>query len=100
MNVTTQPKGIGEAVLIRAVEPVRGEEVMRENRGPGKPLADGPGKLCQALEITGAENGLALNRAPLFITGRVDTPRWEATPRIGIDYASTRDELWRFVEQR
>ena len=52
MNVVTEPAGIGAAVLIRAILPMWGEEMMRHRRRTQDPrrLTDGPGKVCQALE--------------------------------------------------
>lgn len=98
LNVVTRPAGVGEAVLIRGVEPIRGTPVMKALRGGRKAVADGPGKLCQALNITGAENGVSLRSPSLFITGSPGKAQWVTTPRIGIDYAhKTRDEPWRFV---
>lgn len=98
LNVVTEGEGVGEAVLVRGLEPVKGREVMQALRSGRKQIADGPGKLCQALDITGAQNTLPLNEAGLFISGRTAPATFEATPRIGIDYAEkTRHELWRFV---
>lgn len=50
-NVVVGPEGHGAAVLIRAIEPVAGEEVMRRRRRGRSPVAVGPGRLCQALDI-------------------------------------------------
>ncbi len=68
LNAVTGEADIGSAVLLRAGEPVEGEERMRENRGWTKPprpgdLAGGPGKLCQALAIDRALDGALLDRA-------------------------------------
>ncbi len=84
----------GGAVLLRAGEPVAGEERMRENRGwtrvprPGD-LAGGPGKLCQALAVGRELDGVLLNRPPLRITAGEPANPEEivASPRIGVDYA-------------
>lgn len=60
-NVVTGPVGSGQAVLIRAIEPVDGLLVMQERRGrSGRELSNGPGKLCRALGITADHNGLNL----------------------------------------
>jgi DNA-3-methyladenine glycosylase len=94
LNAVTGEAGIGSAVLLRAGEPVEGEEWMAENRSwkrsprPGD-LAGGPGKLCQALRIDRAFDGTLLNRGPLRITAGDPVPAEAiaAGPRIGVDYA-------------
>ena len=94
--VCGQAEGEGSAVLIRAIEPVQGLHAMAERRGTGDPrlLCSGPGKLCQALGITGAHNGLPLGRPPFaLLTG--DRPVELLTgPRIGLTKAA--DTAWRF----
>lgn len=74
-NVVTGPEGSGEAVLIRAVEPVQGIDRMSRNRGRSrlKDLCSGPGKLCIALEITPDHNLHPLNRRPLYIRERPES---------------------------
>lgn len=101
-NAVTKPEGTGEGVLIRGIQPVVGEEKMRELRLGRKQLADGPGKLCQALSITRTEYGLDLtdSEGTLFLTERMQPAEFRATPRIGIDYATTKDELWRYIDVR
>ncbi len=100
-NVVTGPEGKGEAVLIRAVEPVEGLELMLQRRGrPVKKenLANGPGKLCQAFAIDKHLNGHDLRRKPLYLVqnGVVDGQVEVAvTPRIGITSAA--DKLLRFT---
>ena len=90
-NVVTGPEGIAEAVLIRALEPIEGLGVMRARRHVEKDrqLCSGPGKLCQALGITQAENGLDLTSSPLKILRGKPVPDSEVavTPRINVDYA-------------
>lgn len=94
LNAVTGEAGVGSAVLLRAGEPVGGEERMRENRGwtrvpkPGD-LAGGPGKLCQALGIGRELDGVLLDRPPLFIATGEPAAEAEivASPRIGVDYA-------------
>ena len=99
VNAVCEPEGIGAAVLIRALEPLDGIEVMRERRGVHalEQLCSGPGKLTQALDIELGLNDTDLVRGPLRIGPR--PPGWEdvelvAGPRIGITKAA---ELpWRF----
>lgn len=94
LNAVTGERDVGSAVLIRAGEPVEGEERMAANRGwmrkpkPGD-LAGGPGKLCQALAIDRTLDGVLLNRGKLRITQGepVDSRDIVAGPRIGVDYA-------------
>lgn len=94
LNAVTGEADIGSAVLLRAGEPVEGEERMRENRGwkrPPRPgdLAGGPGKLCQALAIDRSLDAALLDRPPLYIAEGEPVRRSEivAGPRIGVDYA-------------
>jgi len=99
LNAVTEAPGTGAAVLIRALEPSTGAELMRERRGvePPEALCSGPGKLTQALGIGLGYNGTDLARGPVTISGR--PPQWRdpelwAGPRIGITKAT---ELpWRF----
>ncbi|MNX65120.1 3-methyladenine DNA glycosylase [compost metagenome] len=95
-NVVTGPEGRGEAVLIRALEPLEGLPLMEAARGTAKALTNGPGRLCQALGIDRELDGedlLVSDR--LFIMGG-DAPRERivASPRIGITQAA--DLPWRF----
>ena len=89
------------AVLIRAVEPLEGIELMATRRGisPERPeLTNGPGKLCQAFAIGRQHYGADLCDGPLFLAagGRVKTAR---APRVGIDYAGDWAlRPWRFYE--
>ena len=96
-NVVCGPEGRGEAVLIRAVEPIDGAEVLEERRGkPGIEATNGPAKLCQALGIDRAMNGHDLSRPPLVLIERPPLPDGEVlrTPRVGISKA--KDELRRY----
>ena len=98
-NAVCDAEGVGAAVLIRALEPVRGIERMRERRGLTRleQLCSGPGKLTQALGIELEHNGTDLVAGPIAIGPR--PPGWEdvevvSGPRIGITKAA---ELpWRF----
>jgi DNA-3-methyladenine glycosylase len=101
-NVVAGRKGRGAAVLLRAVEPVLGLELMARLRGlaaEGDPrrLASGPGRLTQALGIDGSLDGADLCAGPVFIAGRPEgtRPRVAVTKRIGITKAA--DLPWRFV---
>jgi DNA-3-methyladenine glycosylase len=94
LNAVTGEAGVGSAVLLRAGEPVAGEERMRENRGWSRApkagdLAGGPGKLCQALAVGRELDGVRLDLPPLFITRGEPAAEAEivASPRIGVDYA-------------
>ena len=102
LNAVCEPEGVGAAVLIRAIEPTGGIEVMRARRGPvaDRELCNGPGKLTQALGI-----GLDLNATSLLGGGPIELgPRPDAwadvdvvrsAPRIGITRAVDLD--WRFT---
>ena len=97
-NVVTEPDGIAAAVLIRALAPEHGLELMRERR-PGLAdggLCSGPGKLSVALGIGLGDDGRALERGPIALHARPDCtpPEIVAGPRIGITKAA---ELpWRY----
>lgn len=91
-NCVCEPEGVGAAVLVRALEPVEGIEVMRARRGPvaDRDLCNGPGKLTQALGIA-----LADNDKPLTWVEAGEAPaRLLVGPRIGITKAA--DLPWRF----
>lgn len=92
-NAVTRERGHGAAVLVRAVHPLEGIPLMQRRRPRAlreRDLTNGPGKLCMAMGITGAMNGLSLRRAPLLV--RVGDPVDDAdvvvTPRIGIKEAA------------
>ena len=118
-NLVCEAEGVGAAVLVRALEPLKGLERMAERRGPVvlRPdgsvdaglLCSGPARLTQALGIRGAENGLPAWRAPLVVLPRAgvaaaDASAWSSvapevltTPRVGVGD----DPLpWRFVDAR
>lgn len=89
VNAVTRPVDQPSAVLIRALEPLDGVELMRERRPAARKdvdLTNGPGKLCQALGITGAHNWLPLQKPPLRILrgAPVADARTSRGPRIGI----------------
>lgn len=94
-NVVCAPAGVAGAVLIRAGIPVDGAAVMAARRGRGDHLADGPGRLCQALGIEGSLDGSDLARGPVRLLGPAASGSVRATPRIGIRRGA--DVPWRFV---
>lgn len=97
-NVVCGPEGHGAAVLLRALEPTHGLEVMRERRGTtdDRLLCSGPGRLTQALSITGADNGADLRLAPFELLPPSGPAPVARTPRIGITKAVEKE--WRYVE--
>lgn len=99
LNFVCEPKGSAAAVLIRAIEPTSGLAAMRRRRGTAddRLLCSGPGRLCAALGVTGAFNGLALDAAPFAIFARTGKVEVVAGPRIGITKAA--DLPWRYGEK-
>jgi DNA-3-methyladenine glycosylase len=105
-NVVTQKKGMPEAVLIRALEPVEGLELMALRRGLFEldnktimKLTNGPSKLCQAMGIDRSLYGEDLCKNKLFIAEGDSKQKFDivATPRVNIDYAGeAKNYLWRF----
>jgi DNA-3-methyladenine glycosylase len=89
VNFVCEAKGSAGAVLIRALEPTHGLPVMRRRRGlhDERSLCSGPGKLCEALAITIAHNGLPLDRPPISLHARAVQPDIVAGPRIGLTKA-------------
>jgi DNA-3-methyladenine glycosylase len=90
LNLVTEAKDYPAAVLIRAVEPVEGIDLMQRRRRNGtlRNLASGPGKLCQAFGIDRSLNGADLCGSVLFVEDRREAnAKFVATPRIGVDYA-------------
>lgn len=99
-NVVTGPLGVGQAVLVRAVEPLGDLTAMRARR-PGvrdRHLADGPGKLCAALGITGDDDGASVldGAAPVRLVddGTAPPVRPLVGPRVGIRRAVDRPWRW------
>jgi DNA-3-methyladenine glycosylase len=95
--IVTGPEGEGAAVLIRAVEPVAGEEILRRNRNKsGVELTNGPAKLCQALDIDRQMNGHDLSKSSLTLELQPPLAQQDIvqTTRIGIKNAT--DIPWRF----
>jgi DNA-3-methyladenine glycosylase len=96
LNLVCEEEGAPAAVLVRALEPTQGLEPMRVRRGLGdaRLLCAGPGRLCQALDVTGAHDGLPLDRPPFAVLPAADTPEVLVGPRVGITRAA---ELpWRY----
>jgi DNA-3-methyladenine glycosylase len=96
VNFVCEPKGSASAVLIRAIEPQVGLDVMRRRRGVAddRLLCSGPGRVCEALHITHADNGLALDRPPFALYARTEPVEVVAGPRIGLTKAV--DYPWRY----
>jgi len=95
-NVVTGAEGDGQAVLLRAVDPLDGADEMLRRRGR-RPLADGPGKLCQAFGLDGDDDGADLcGRGPMRILDDVAVQQSDPIvgPRVGITRAV--DTPWRF----
>jgi DNA-3-methyladenine glycosylase len=95
VNAVTRPEGLPSAVLIRAIEPLEGHDLMRKRRGhsaqrPIRELTSGPGKLCIALGVTGAMNGRSLLSDGLTImeADRIPDRSVNVSPRIGISRAA------------
>lgn len=97
-NIVTGQAGEGSGVLIRAVEPLAGEHIIRQNRPnvTAPQTTNGPAKLCQALQINKQLSGHDITKRPLILrTGALQTPETiTQTTRIGISKAV--DMPWRF----
>ena len=101
VNLVTTKAELPHAVLIRAVEPLEGLELMAARRGllPGdRNLCNGPGKVCQAFDIDKRSYGVDLTRSALFLSDG-ERGKIARSPRIGVDYAGVWAERpWRFFE--
>lgn len=97
-NVVTGAVGDGQAVLVRAVDPLVGHDEMRRRRRSGRGLADGPGKLCQALDLDRRHDGADLcdpNGPIRLVDLGIDPPRQPSSgPRIGISAGIDRPWRW------
>ncbi len=105
MNLVVAEAGQPHAVLIRALEPVRGMELMsarRSRAATSRELTNGPGKLTEALGITGADYGQDLCGDVLYLTeGERRSAKVGRSARINIAYAGEwADRLWRFYERK
>ena len=101
-NIVTGEQDEGEAVLIRALEPVTGIEIMKRNRGFAKSagamhaLTNGPGKLCQAFGIKGKDNGSDFLGNTIFAISGESIPKSsiDSSGRVGISRG--KEKQWRF----
>src|SRR5437764_4478478 len=89
VNFVCEQQGSASAVLIRALQPTHGIAAMRRRRGlhDERSLCSGPGKLTEALGVTHAHNGLALDAPPFAVHARTNKPKIAAGVRIGITMA-------------
>lgn len=96
LNFVCREQGHGAGVLIRAIEPLHGLELMRARRGldAARLLCAGPGRVCQALGVGAAHNNLALDAAPFQLLAAPAPVQVVAGPRIGISKA--KEVPWRF----
>lgn len=96
LNAVTQPEGVAEAVLIRALEPIIGIDLMMEFRRTSvmRNLLSGPGKLTKALRIDGRMNGHDLLTGNLRIVEGEELPDIVRATRVGIRLGA--EDLWRF----
>jgi DNA-3-methyladenine glycosylase len=101
LNIVTEAIDMPAAVLLRAVEPSAGVELMQARRGtqPLRSLASGPGKLCQAFAIDRKLNGGDLCGDVIYLEDRGEpAPKFVTTPRIGVEYAGKwKRKPWRFL---
>jgi DNA-3-methyladenine glycosylase len=101
LNIVTEERDFPSAVLIRAVEPLDGVELMKARRRTEKlhNLASGPGKLCQAFAIDKSLNGADVCGKVLYVENRGEpAPKILSRPRIGVDYAGKwKHKPWRFL---
>jgi DNA-3-methyladenine glycosylase len=97
LNLVCEDEGTASAVLVRALEPTYGLDQMRTRRGIDEPrlLCSGPGRLCDALAITGAHDGLPLDRPPFELREGLEPVELVSGVRVGITRAA---ELpWRYA---
>jgi DNA-3-methyladenine glycosylase len=96
LNFVCEGEGSASAVLIRALQPATGLATMRRRRGipDERLLCAGPGRLCEALAVTHAHNGLQLDRPPFALYARTGPVEIATGPRIGLTKAVERP--WRY----
>ncbi len=96
MNIVTGERGLPHAVLLRGGVPITGEDTMVRRRGRRDHVADGPGKLTQALGVVGDHDGTSVLDGPVrLLPGVAPAGDVTATTRVGITKAA--DRPWRFV---
>ena len=96
LNVVCEAEGVGSAVLIRALRPLKGIELMQQRRGRKKDLCNGPGRLTQALGVGIEDDGKLLTDGPLnLVAGPEPDEEIVATTRIGITRGV--DLPWRYM---
>jgi DNA-3-methyladenine glycosylase len=107
LNIVTAAVGTPHAVLIRAISPTHGIDAMlgrRKKRQIDRTLTNGPGSVCQALDITRKHNGLSLQGPLIWIeeaVSPIDPTKIVAGPRIGVDFAGEHALLpWRFYLEK
>lgn len=105
-NVVTHAQDVPHAILVRAVQPLEGVEIMLQRRGhtkQSKKLSAGPGTMSQAMGITTAYNATNLQSSSIWIENHgisIPAAQVETTPRIGVDYAGEDAKLpYRFEVQ-
>jgi DNA-3-methyladenine glycosylase len=101
-NVVAAQEEVPHAVLVRSIEPVTGLDLMTKRRSGVVPLAEGPARMTQAMDITGRDNGKDLVSSDLYIafpSRGIDAPAdYLVTGRVGVEYSGeARDYPWRFV---
>jgi DNA-3-methyladenine glycosylase len=100
LNISTEPEGVGAAVLIRAIQPTIGLDLIRQRRGAALPLRDlarGPGRVCAALGLSLAENGIPLTGEALWLDDEptlAPDAQIATSTRIGISIGT--DLPWRW----
>jgi DNA-3-methyladenine glycosylase len=97
LNVVCEPEGVGSAVLIRALHPEEGEDLMAQRRGRARDLCNGPGRLTQALGIDLAYDGHDLTSGDLTISEGTRPGGIVETTRIGISRGT--DLPWRYLAE-
>lgn len=106
-NVVTSNKGTGEAVLIRAVEPIEGIEMMVNNRFPGgrrsigggnnlHVLTNGPAKFAQAFQLTRQHSGIDLTKSEMFIVDAGVNVKNMIVAAVRIGVSAGKEKKWRF----